>query len=67
MNNQQGISLIETVFVLAVIAILGLAAYQVTQAGLTETRCIDGYKFVVGDGGQARQMVDANGRGVPCK
>ena len=35
--------------------------------GLTETRCIEGYKFIVGEGGQARQIMDADGTGVPCR
>jgi prepilin-type N-terminal cleavage/methylation domain-containing protein len=35
--------------------------------GLTETRCIDGYKFIIGYGGQARQIMDSYGKGVPCK
>lgn len=35
--------------------------------GLTETRCIDGYKFIVGEGGQARQILDGEGRGVRCQ
>ncbi|WP_313329443.1 hypothetical protein [Comamonas sp.] len=34
--------------------------------GVTETRCISGLKFVVGEGGQARQVIGANGSGVPC-
>ncbi|MGE8446736.1 MAG: hypothetical protein ACN6O1_11050 [Comamonas sp.] len=34
--------------------------------GVTETRCISGLKFVVGEGGQARQVIGANGLGVPC-
>ncbi len=34
--------------------------------GMTEVRCIDGFKHTVGDGGQARQILDAQGRGVTC-
>lgn len=34
--------------------------------GMTEVRCIDGYKFVIGDQGQARQVMDEFGKGVRC-
>lgn len=34
--------------------------------GLTEVRCIGGFKHTVGDGGQARQMLDENGHGIRC-
>ena len=34
--------------------------------GITETRCIGGYKFIVGNGGQARQIMDSYGKGIPC-
>jgi hypothetical protein len=35
--------------------------------GITETRCIGGYKFVIGSDGQARQIMDQFGKGVPCQ
>ncbi len=35
--------------------------------GVTESRCIDGYKFIVGEGGQARQVMDEYGHGVRCE
>ena len=34
--------------------------------GLTESRCIDGYKFIVGQDGSARQIMDELGRGAKC-
>lgn len=34
--------------------------------GMTEVRCIDGYKFVIGDQGQARQVMDEYGKGLRC-
>jgi prepilin-type N-terminal cleavage/methylation domain-containing protein len=34
--------------------------------GMTEMRCIDGYKFIVGHEGQARQVMDEFGKGVKC-
>lgn len=35
--------------------------------GMTESRCIEGYKFVVGEHGQARQILDEFGKGVRCQ
>jgi prepilin-type N-terminal cleavage/methylation domain-containing protein len=34
--------------------------------GFTETRCINGYTFVVGQRGHLQQMIGTNGGGVPC-
>lgn len=34
--------------------------------GITETRCINGYQFVIGEGGQARQVLDEFGKGARC-
>jgi hypothetical protein len=34
--------------------------------GMTEERCIGGYKHVIGEGGQARQIMDEFGKGVKC-
>jgi prepilin-type N-terminal cleavage/methylation domain-containing protein len=34
--------------------------------GMTESRCIEGYKFIVGQEGQARQILDEFGKGVRC-
>jgi hypothetical protein len=33
---------------------------------MTESRCIEGYKFIVGQEGQARQILDEFGKGVRC-
>jgi hypothetical protein len=35
--------------------------------GLTEMRCIDGYKFIIGAQGQTRQVMDEFGKGVKCQ
>lgn len=40
--------------------------YTVGVNGIVETRCIGGYKFTIGDRGYARQILDANGKGIPC-
>jgi hypothetical protein len=34
---------------------------------MTESRCIEGYKFIVGQEGQARQILDELGKGVRCE
>jgi hypothetical protein len=61
---------------LLIISIIALNVYKVSQAdpgslsvglnGMTESRCIDGYKFIVGQDGQARQIMDSVGHGVQC-
>jgi hypothetical protein len=35
--------------------------------GMTESRCIEGYKFVIGEQGQPRQILDEFGKGVRCE
>ena len=35
--------------------------------GVTEVRCIDGYRFVVSENGQARQVLDEFGKGSRCE
>ena len=34
--------------------------------GAVETRCINGYSFVVGKDGGARQVIDDHGKGARC-
>jgi prepilin-type N-terminal cleavage/methylation domain-containing protein len=79
MMKQKGFTLIEMMIVIVFILTLGLmvmgAVSGSTQGntiswgvnGMTEMRCIDGYKFVVGDRGQARQVMDEFGKGVKCQ
>lgn len=43
---------------------VGSMSYGVN--GLTETRCIRGYEFVVGANGSAQQVLNAQGGGVQC-
>ena len=35
--------------------------------GIVETRCIEGFKFVIGQDGRMIQILDSFGKGVPCK
>lgn len=79
MFNQKGFTLIEMmigiVFLMAFVMLFasGKAALEGTGNvswginGMTESRCIEGYKFIIGDGGQARQILDEFGKGVRCE
>lgn len=66
---------IEIIISIAIAAILAAILFGNTNGGsisygvngITEIRCIEGYKFVIGDGGNARQMMDASGQGVRCQ
>jgi prepilin-type N-terminal cleavage/methylation domain-containing protein len=76
--KQRGFTLIELMVVIVMILTLGLIVIGAVNGsthgntvswgvnGMTEMRCIDGYKFVVGDRGQARQVMDEFGKGVKC-
>ena len=35
--------------------------------GITESRCIEGYKFVIDQKGNGRQILDEFGKGVKCE
>jgi prepilin-type N-terminal cleavage/methylation domain-containing protein len=77
--KQKGFTLIEMMVVIVMIGIAILMVFGAVNGskegnsiswginGLTEVRCIDGYKFVIGDTGQARQVMDEFGKGVKCQ
>jgi hypothetical protein len=74
MNNNYSATEICIVLVVA-LAILGLifliapkgnSSWSIGLNGATEIRCIEGAKFVVGGGGQARQVLGADGKGISC-
>lgn len=78
--KQRGVTLIEAmVFVVIGLTVLMIAApilFGSTNTnsnvswginGLTESRCIEGYKFIIGEQGQPRQILDEFGKGVRCE
>lgn len=77
--KQRGFTLIE---MMVVVVIGGVILLMIANAigfassnnsisfgvnGMTESRCIEGYKFIVGQEGQARQILDELGKGVRCE
>ena len=65
--------MIVIVIVLIAIFIFIFTFYSYSQShisiglnGVTEIRCIEGYKFIVGQEGQVRQIFDSAGKGLPC-
>ena len=79
MFKQKGFTLIELMIATTIIMILISAVVAVTQGhnqgntisygvnGMTEMRCIDGYKFIIASQGQTRQVMDEFGKGVKCQ
>ena len=76
--NQRGFTLIEAVVIVCIVMILAAVAVPAFKGkistesitygvnGVTESRCIEGYKFVIGSDGNARQILNELGKGVPC-
>ena len=77
--KQRGFTLIELMIVIVMIGIVGVTIMNIVMGtavtssiswgvnGMTEGRCIEGYKFIVSERGQARQILDEFGKGVKCE
>jgi len=78
--KQRGFTLIELmVFAIAFVAVFVIMIAGVVNGakqgntiswginGMTEMRCIDGYKFTVSQEGNVRQVMDEFGKGVRCQ
>jgi len=77
--KQRGFTLIEMMVVIVMIMVVGSIAMGVGIGagqgntisygvnGMTEMRCIDGYKFVVSQHGGTRQVMDEYGKGLKCE
>jgi hypothetical protein len=76
--KQSGVTLIELIVGAVFVAVLFLIAAPIIFSGptnnvswgvngMTESRCIEGYRFVIGERGQPRQIIDEFGKGVRCE
>lgn len=75
-KGYKGFTLIELMSVLAIIGIIAVIVIpavfgsssdtQMGWNGVTETRCQSGFKTIVGGNGFVQQLIDENGRGIPC-
>jgi len=77
LNKSAGFTLIELMIVVVICAIIGTIVisaasgnrnnYTYGANGMTETRCINGLLFVVGQSGSVQQIVGESGGGISCK
>ena len=80
MKTNRGFTLIELLTVIVIVMILGAVGFNfyigsqngfsnvsIGINGMTESRCIDGYKFTIDQRGFTRQIMDSVGHGVQCE
>ena len=80
MKTQRGFTLIELFITIVIVMIVGTIGFNfyigsqngfsnisVGVNGMTESRCIDGYKFTIDQRGFTRQIMDSVGHGVQCE
>jgi len=77
--KQRGFTLIEVMVVCVMVAIVIMIAIPAIVGtsstnnisygvnGMTESRCIEGYKFIIDQKGNSRQILDEFGKGVRCE
>ena len=74
--KTRGFTLIEMMIVISIIGIVLAITFNAVNGdsnkvqfgvnGMSETRCINGYTFIVGRNGSVQQMLNAQGGGVQC-
>lgn len=80
--KQRGFTLIELFIAIVFVLIVAVILFQVVMGvsgsnsgnreyswglnGMTEVRCIGGYKFIVNQDGSVRQVMDEFAKGVKC-
>jgi prepilin-type N-terminal cleavage/methylation domain-containing protein len=78
MKKQNGFTIIELLIVAAIVGLVGMILIGAANGGLnggeitfginglSETRCVGGYKHTIGPDGSARQIMDEFGKGIRC-
>ena len=74
--KNRGFTFIELMIGVVVLSLVGIVVMGANVGsggklswgvtGMTEERCIAGYKHVVDQQGQARQVMSEQGKGIPC-
>ena len=77
--KQKGVTLIELMVVIVIVMCIGTimatgfaglsgnSNISVGINGISEARCIEGYKFVINQDGRMTQILDEFGKGVRCE
>ena len=81
-SNQRGFTLVELFIAIVITVVIVIFIATITMSvigaksgnsdyswglnGMTEVRCIGGYKFIVNQDGSVRQVMDEFAKGVKC-